>query len=242
MTLTVAALACVACADGEAPSTGQRDGDASAGVEANGGSAGMGAGDTAAAGFGSAAGSGSAVGGTAGTDATAGLGGLGTQPGTFEPNDDLDPSVTFEWKESLPGQGTCKPGKYTGMFTCDYIQMGQTMPLVVVSGPITITLTKSMSGEFLEVSDGQLDGIAQGIIGFTSMLTGKLDCNTLEFTASAVMGTYGFGDPKLFPFGTFEGALTGTLDTATLVLSGDWALTENMGGVCAGPWTASFTP
>ena len=36
--------------------------------------------------------------------------------------------------------------------------------------------------------------------------------------------------------------LTGKLDTGTLVLSGEWSLTENSGGTCIGPWTASFTP
>jgi hypothetical protein len=189
------------------------------------------------------AGTGAGGGGTSGNSVgSAGTSSLGAQPGTFEPNADLDPSAAFVWKESLPGQGTCKPGKYTGTFTCDYKQMGKTDVLTMVSGPVTLTLTKSMSGEFLEVSDGKLDGVAQGIFGFTATLSGKLDCSSLAFTADAVGGVYGFGDPKIFPVGTFMGGLTGTLNTATLVLSGEWSLTENSGGTCIGPWTASYTP
>src|SRR5688500_6402489 len=34
------------------------------------------------------------------------------------PGLDLDPTVTFEWNETLPGQVTCREGSYVGSFTC----------------------------------------------------------------------------------------------------------------------------
>lgn len=233
-----------ACSEGGAPQNGNFGGPAAA---ADGGGT-AGNGDTSAAGTSGGAG-GDGVVGAAGTGAGTGAGPvLGATPGTFVPRADLDPSTTFDWSQSLPGQGTCKPGKYTGTFTCTYTPAGTPadagagVGATVVSGPVTLELQKSMSGEFLEIANGQLDGVAQGVIGFTSKLSGKLDCTTLELTADAVDGVYGFGDPKLFPFGVFQGGLTGALDTQTLVLSGNWALTEGSGGTCSGPWMASFTP
>jgi hypothetical protein len=223
---------------------------ASDGADERGGAAGSGApaADGGSASAGSGAGESGAAGdlGTsmAGTGGAAGAGpALGNAPGQFTPRSDLDKDAKFEWTESLPGQGTCKAGKYTGMFMCEYVPNGGMSGMgTMVSGPVTFELKESSNGEFLEIADGNLTGVAQGVFGFTSMLSGKLDCSTLELTADAVMGTYGFGDPKVFPIGTFMGTLGGKFDQQNLTLSGDWSLTEMSGGVCKGPWMASFTP
>ena len=144
----------------------------------------------------------------------------------------------------MPGDSDCRPGRYTGTFMCNYVPMGgnPAMPLAIVSGPISLTLEQSQNGEFLEIADGKLEGIAQLIIGFRSKLSGKLDCGSLELTADAVDGLYGFGDPAVLPFGMFQGTLMGTLDPSSGTLSGEWNLTESAGGVCAGPWQANWTP
>jgi len=154
-----------------------------------------------------------------------------------------DPNVTFEWTATLPGGGTCEPGKYTGTFTCNYVLPGgdPNFP-IVVTGPIVMTLERSQDGEFLEIADGKLEGIAMLVIGFRAQLTGRLDCATGKLEAMATDGIYGFGDPSVFPAGMFMGTLGGTLDPSTAELMGDWDLGIPMGGACVGPWQASWTP
>jgi hypothetical protein len=151
--------------------------------------------------------------------------------------------VTFEWPATLPGDADCRAGTYTGTFSCAYrLAPTDVDPLVVVEGPIALTLERSQDGEFLEITDGQLEGIASLIIGFRSQLAGKLDCATRTLTANAVDGLYGFGDPALLPFGGFEGTLDGQLDASTGALDGQWDLAVSMGGACVGPWQANWTP
>lgn len=155
----------------------------------------------------------------------------------------LDPNIDFKWPESLPGKGTCQPGTYTGQFECDYTSPNEFMPgELPLSGPVMLKLEKSANGEFLEIADGTLGGVAAGILGFHTNLSGRLNCAELTFQAEAVDGEFGVGDPPL-PFGMVTGSLTGTLDTQTLTLSGEWTLMEDVqGGSCTGPWMASFTP
>jgi len=213
-------------------------------------------------GAGSSTGSASAGGGgtggavaasTAGSPAPAAMGGANagaasstgtTSAGSLPPP---DPSVTFDWPATLPGgDDGCRPGHYDGTFSCEYrLAPTDVDPIVVVEGPISLTLERSQDGEFLEISDGQLEGIAQLIIGFRSKLSGKLDCATHELTADAVDGLYGFGDPAALPFGAFAGTLTGTLDATTGALEGEWDLGVDAsagGGACVGPWQANWAP
>lgn len=157
-----------------------------------------------------------------------------------------DPKITFDWQDTQPGQGKCQPGTYSGTFTCYYLTMGDTDPndAIEITGPVVFTLTQSQNGEFLEVSDGHLDGLAALVFGFSAKLSGKLDCSTNMLDAMAVDGMYGFGDPMALPVGGFEGGLKGTLDRSTLTLTGQWALSVTSGysGECDGPWMATYTP
>jgi hypothetical protein len=157
-----------------------------------------------------------------------------------------DPSVKFEWEETTPGSD-CKPGRYVGTFSCTYSTPDDgsgTPPFMVdVSGPVLFTLSKSQNGEFLEISDGSLEGFAALIFNFTGTLIGKLDCGTSKLDATASDGVYGFGSSQLLPVGMFDGTLTGQLDRSTGVLSGQWNLAvTNAGGACIGPWTAQWMP
>ena len=241
-------LAC--SADPAASNTTRRSGMPSAG--ATGGSGAHANGAAGAAIDGASTGSGAA--GNASAPNTAGGGAPdGGAPSSSGSNGDgfttamtpPDPNVTFEWTATLPGGGDCEPGRYTGTFTCNYVLTGgdPTMPLVVVTGPIVMTLERSQDGEFLEISDGKLEGIAMLIIGFRAQLTGRLDCATGKLEATATNGIYGFGDPAVFPAGMFMGTLGGMLDTTTAQLAGSWDLAvAGGGGSCIGPWQASWTP
>jgi hypothetical protein len=197
------------------------------------------------------------AGGAAGDDATAGAGipdsaasqagGSAAQP---SPGDDgrfgaqmppPDPNLTFEWEQTRPGAGECQPGRYSGTFSCLYMAAPGFDP-IEVTGPVDLVLERSQNGEFLEITDGRLEGLAQLVFGFTAQLAGRLDCATDELQAEAVNGVYGFGDPNVLPFGMFAGALSGTLNRSLVALDGDWDLTVAGGGACVGPWTARLVP
>jgi len=174
--------------------------------------------------------------------AAAGMGPGAAPPGDFaaqlpEPN----PSIMFEWTQTRPGQGECQPGRYVGVFSCEYGAMPD-VPGVLVTGPVEFVLERSQNGEFLEIADGQLDGVAQLLFGFRSRLEGRLDCATNLLEARAVDGVWGFGDPSLLPAGTFEGTLMGLYDRTRVALDGTWSLSAMDMVACEGPWNASFTP
>jgi hypothetical protein len=189
------------------------------------------------------------TGGTAGQTSAPAFG--GADAGTYKPRADLDPNVTFDWEEKPPGGGgNCQAGTYTGTFQCDFVpnpDSGFVLPdgsdSLTVSGPITLHFEKSADGEFLELANAQLDGVAQDWIGFMADLSGRLDCTTLELTSQAENGVYGLGVPVVIPTGIVEGTLEGTLDLQAQQLSGTWMLSAGDGvGTCIGPWTASYTP
>jgi len=180
----------------------------------------------AIAGAGSSGGSGSSsVGGTSGSGAT---GGTSSDAG----------DVHFEWNETDPGTGQCKPGLYEGTFQCTYTDPsgGGALP---VSGPISIRLVESTSGEFLEVRDGVLDGTANTFFTFRADVQGKLDCYRASFSGNLINGTYsGF----LIVNGSFEGPLSSSYDHQGVALtSGTWQLKVAVsGGGCTGTWSASY--
>jgi hypothetical protein len=173
----------------------------------------------------------------------------GAPDGTFKPRVDLDPNAQFDWPETAPGQAKCQEGTYVGMFGCSLF-VDPTMPAPPgtppdFSGPITLEFKKSADGEFLELANAKLDGSANDTLGFMADLTGRLDCNTLEFTATAENGVYGLGSPILIPGGDVSGMLSGMLDLQTGELTGTWSLYSmdaSMDFTCDGPWQAMYTP
>jgi hypothetical protein len=173
----------------------------------------------------------------------------GAPDGTFKPRVDLDPNAQFDWPETVPGQAKCQAGTYVGTFGCSLF-VDPTMPAPAgtppdFSGPITLEFKKSADGEFLELANAKLDGSANDTLGFMTDLAGKLDCNTLEFTATATNGVYGLGSPILFPAGDVSGMVLGMLDLQTGQLSGTWSFYSMDAGTdfsCDGPWQAMFTP
>jgi len=147
----------------------------------------------------------------------------------------------FDWKRTVPLDGECKPGRYEGSYECSsYGPMGPgLMPEILVVGEVAITLEKSSKGEFLEIVDGSLDGIAKDFgVPFTSKLDGHLDCATNQFEAFAVEGNYNmFG-----LIGAFHGDLLGDYNRLTSHLVGEWSLADDVNGAltCIGPWSANF--
>lgn len=79
---------------------------------------------------------------------------------------------------SVSTQPDCKPGEYEGDFD-GTLQAGE-IPVSMVSGPITATLTLDASGSYLNIEDMRVVG--RDVTGNTlrATVTGKINCKTLE--------------------------------------------------------------
>jgi hypothetical protein len=131
-----------------------------------------------------------------------------------------DTSIHFDWPQTTPMAGQCRPGTYSGTFQCS---LGNALA-PSFSGPVTFTLSESPSGEFLEISNGTLQLMANGAITSMSDLTGRLDCNTNEFHANVENGM-----TNILFFSKFVGRLDGRLDRLTETLTGTWTLAADLG-------------
>ncbi len=209
---------------------------------------------------GGAAGAGAAIPGgasPASTQSTVGPSGLPPAPvapgmaaGSFKPRADLDPNAMFDWPESASGSAaSCQAGVYTGTFECSFVpdptSFGSDIGTIDVSGPISLTLVQSIDGEFLEISDGSLDAVAQLFFGLQAKLHGQLDCGSGALMASGDDGSWALGDPSmpLLPGGTLGVALTGALDAQTGEITGQWSiLSGTVPGTCTGTWSAMYMP
>ncbi len=159
--------------------------------------------------------------------------GVGPDPG-------LDPTVVFDWQESLPGQGTCKAGLYVGSFTCTVQVDGGTDSQPIYFGAVSFTLDGSPEEQLLSITDGKLSGPL-----FGGDLSGQLDCLTKHFTGKTVNGMAIIGQaaqspPGLFP--SFDADLDGSFDDQALVIEGTIKMVNDAGQTCEGRFRASATP
>lgn len=155
-----------------------------------------------------------------------------------EPSADagLDPSVRFDWTETLPGQGTCSPAHYVGSFACTVEQPTGPAPL---GGQIRLDLAGSAEGQ-LSIENGVLSDLS-GLL-FSSTLEGSLDCVAQRFDALTRDGIAFPIGGVLLPFRTFEAHLDGTFDEQTLEVRGDIVMTNDAGQVCIGTFQAGVAP
>jgi hypothetical protein len=141
------------------------------------------------------------------------------------------------------GTGTCKEGTYTGTFSCFYDADGGTMAPdggLSITGTLTLTLTRSSSGEFVDTASGNFTANTVGI-NATANIGGTLDCNTGWFTGMLTNGTFmGW----LIINGTFNGPLGACYNGATSsFVNGTWVMyiVDQAGkpiGTCPGTWSA----
>jgi hypothetical protein len=134
-----------------------------------------------------------------------------------------DPNVHFDWPETTPMVGQCRPGTYTGTFQCS---LGSALT-PSFSGPVTFTLSSTPDGEFLTISSGTLQANANGTISAMGNLSGELDCTNNVFHAAVEDGTTSILVP-------FFGRLDGKLDRLTETLTGTWTLAPNIGNSSGG--------
>lgn len=178
-----------------------------------------------------------------GDDAGTAIDAGSTEPPTVIVDAGERPDVSFEWSETLPGQGTCHPGRYVGTFGCA-VTAGS-LP-VALEGQVSFTLAGSEETQMLVVTDGVL-GDAQGF--FRAGLQGRLNCLTRKFTGDSVNGrVYAFPASALPPgteqpplFG-FTAVFVGDYDDQALVIGGNWTMLNDGGGNCTGVWRVTAAP
>jgi len=162
-------------------------------------------------------------------------GGLTAQP-------ELDPGVTFEWSETLPGQGTCNTGVYTGVFSCDLKNANLLASFLSAQGTVTLRLGASTERSQLPV-EGELGGPLFGgsVLGSLDCATDSLSAQVRDGSAIEIDGLRGATDVPI-DFSSFTATLEGMLDRAALVIAGDFIMTSNDGEKCAGRFSANVSP
>lgn len=218
----------------------------------NAGAGGDGTGGGVAAGSGGMGGSTGATGGAAGAAAGAGTGGsAGASGGSAGASGGAagasvgaggNPSITFSWPETQPGTGVCKAGHYVGTFNGTFSSSLTVFPLPLkVAGNVDMTLDQSQNGEFFNISNGHVSGVANGTYPYSCDIVGGLNCVTAKLENTNLTNcTYtAFGIKK-----PFAGPLTANYDKLTFAfVGGTWVGKEPVapyGG--KGTWNAKFTP
>ena len=132
----------------------------------------------------------------------------------------------------------CKAGRYEGNFSGFYssgFAGGIPIPVVALdlSGKpgLSFTLLKTDSGgqEFATytISNGFVDGVADGAFPFKGALTGTLDCKTKRFVGE-LDGMYSILLPLGLNEGAFKGPVTGQYNPATHSFTlGEWHVKES---------------
>lgn len=175
--------------------------------------------------------------------------GAGGGPGTGDagrPRADeaLDPHASFDWTQTLPGQGTCKPGTYSGTFGCTLVPDANIVTrFLAPSGSVSLTLGPPNENQQLPVAHGELTGL------YLASLQGALDCSSNEVQATSVdgraiqlPGLMGGGADGFVTFPTFSATLQGKLDRATLVIDGSFEMISDTGLSCTGTFRANAMP
>jgi hypothetical protein len=136
-----------------------------------------------------------------------------------------DPSVTFSWPEGTKSIGSCKAGHYVGTFEGTYVSPATFVGVPVpVSGDLDLTLTQSAKGEFFDIANGKMSGVADLVFPFSSGLVGTLNCTTAKLEGGFMTkGTYNALGTNYF----YEGPLIGDYDKLTnAFVNGTWRVGE----------------
>lgn len=129
----------------------------------------------------------------------------------------LDPNVTFDWIQTLPGQGMCGPGTFAGSFSCS--NEGRPAPPIV--GQLTIVVEPSGETESTLLVSGKLTD-AFGFDVFSGTIAGTLDCTQNELDAITTDGKV-----NDLLMSTFDTTMKGNYDPETLEIIGEIVITSH---------------
>lgn len=141
-----------------------------------------------------------------------------------------DPAVNkgpenFDWHRTMPIGGSCKAGHYVGEFSGQYSpSLTFTFGIFDITGTVEFDLFQTGNGEFLEIENGKMEGIAIDSVPFTGEIVGSLNCTTGFAEAYLVNCMYVFA--LVLP-ALFEGPALGLYDKINHVfVNGVWSVTE----------------
>jgi hypothetical protein len=164
---------------------------------------------------------GSGGGGTGGSSPTDGgnsqpLDASDPEPDAEDPPIDsgLDPNVTFDWVETLPGPGVCGANTFVGSFSCT-----SEIRLVPLVGQITIEVSETALGEESLVVTGELVDAFGNPTFFGADIGGSLNCTTNQLVATTTGGYYTLGVDA-----TFDTTISATYDPLALEMIGEITL------------------
>lgn len=214
--------------------------DLELGTDGGGGTANPGAGgQSSAGGFAAAGGFTAATGGSTTATIPTTVIPTGDDGGTL-PFAGYDPTVAFDWPVATTTAGSCKAGHYQGSFIGMYSPSIAVAPVPIpVAGNIDLTLTQSSNGEYFEITDGKVSGVADLLFPFSADVKGTLNCTTMQLENGFLSnGVYIVG---VIPF-PFEGPLTGEYDKVTHAFTKDtWTVGEPTWTTPPSPYGGSGT-
>jgi hypothetical protein len=136
----------------------------------------------------------------------------------------------FNWEETVPSEGTCEAGHYSGTFDGFY-----NSPVMVASpvgipvlGTVEFDLYQIGNGEYFEIRDGKMDGFALGFVPYSCDIEGTINCSGAQPKIEAYLKN---GNYFVVAFAyIFDGKIVGLYDKATATIGvpdmGQWAVTE----------------
>jgi len=128
----------------------------------------------------------------------------------------------FDWQRTVALFSSCKEGHYQGKFEGQYIpSITFGFDVSDVSGEVSFDLIPSATGEFLEITGGRIQGVADGDIPFEGDMVGTLDC------ATGYMNAYLQNCSYIYLMLFFEGPLLANYDKFNdAFVQGVWSVTE----------------
>lgn len=138
------------------------------------------------------------------------------EPDAGDPQIDsgLDPTVTFDWVETLPGPGGCGANTFVGSFSCT-----SEIRLAPFVGQMTIEVSDMALGEELLVVTGSFVDAFGFPMFFSADISGSLNCTTNQLLATTSDGQYSFGVNA-----TFDTTISATYDPQALEMVGELTL------------------
>jgi hypothetical protein len=142
-------------------------------------------------------------------------------------------NALFLWKKTLPSLGgTCKAGRYSGVFTGFYNSpaMGADdvsfSPVgIPVIGTVEFDLHQVGNGEYFEIKDGAMEGFALVVFPFRGDLVGKVNCEGEQplIEIGLKNGVYNVVGTDYY----FEGKAVSLYNKQNATFSnGEWVVTE----------------
>jgi hypothetical protein len=168
--------------------------------------------------------------------------------GSSAPHPHLNPAITFDWTETIPGAGSCQAGKFTGNFSCD---VDSILLPERFEGSITLVLKGSSEAQSLTIDAGQLLAFdentkpvvsATHIVGTLNCVTQALSADVLPTKSEVMPAERQVAWLNAAQQPSTSGTLKGSLDPSAQTLQGDLQLLFDPSPTCTGTFSVRAAP